>query len=95
MITGRDREFENRKFYNIPWRKCTLQDFTKKGMKILESNEQGFKKRFCPDVTPEAEKFYQLKNSYTNETKRISFEIVIHKCQVKPYVGINYCAPDY
>ena len=71
---------------------CSAKDFGNKGLKISESDKIEYNKRLCPDITPEAEKIYQIMHPYTQRTKRISFAIMIFKCQVDP--GVQECAPD-
>jgi hypothetical protein len=61
---------------------------------IPESQKSAYEKRLCPDVTDEADDIYKIMNSYTNQTKRISFSINIFKCQVKKYINLNECASD-
>jgi hypothetical protein len=93
-ITVSERNYGEKKYYNIPWKRCTAQDFIKKGLKLSKYSRFEYEKRLCPDVTTEAEKIYKVMNSYSNQTERTYFAVEIFKCKVNPLIGVNECQSD-
>jgi len=70
------------KLISRPFRKCKLEDIVKTGIKIDEDYKVGIESRLCPD-TDEFIDWYKVKNSYSNQTERNSFQITIRKCNPK------------
>ena len=74
-----------------PFRKCKLDDFVKTGIEIDEDTKLSILHRLCPD-TDEYIDWYKVKNSYSNQTERNSFQITIRKCNPKIE---KICDSDY
>ena len=62
------------RFRNIPFQKCKVSDFTKRGLKIEKGKKPFEPNTICPNVEG-FEDFWKVKNSYQNETERVSFNI--------------------
>ena len=70
---------------NTKFRKCKVSDFRKRRYEGHENdNLLNVHKRICPDMTG-FEKFFKLKNDYSDLKERLSFsvEIVKTKCPEK------------
>ena len=52
---------ENDKYYVSPFKKCTLTDFTKRGLIIDKVNQQEYQNRICPDMEPHKDRL-KVKN---------------------------------
>ena len=62
------------------FRNCEMQDFHNKRYFPAEKGEmENLQLRLCPSMDVMKD-YIQIKNSYTNQTERVSFSIEISKC---------------
>ena len=61
-------------YRNIPFSKCKREDFIRRGLKIEEGKNPFERNTICPNLDG-VEDFWKLKNSYQNDTERVSFNI--------------------
>jgi hypothetical protein len=50
--------------YTYPMRRCNINDFKSRGLKIDQNFERSVKYRLCPDITEENSKHLEIKNLY-------------------------------
>ena len=60
-------------------RPCTYEDFESRGAKMTQVFRDTVGQRLCPDIEKD-DKFYQVRNAYSNSTLRNSFSVEIMKC---------------
>ena len=80
-------------YYKLPFRKCSVKDFEKRGYLIDPDETKAYEKRLCPDVAFGKDIVYKIMNGYSNRKKRINFSIDIFKCKEKEFFG-NTCKND-
>ena len=61
-------------------RKCTINDFSSRGVKITPAFSKSISKRVCPNIVKEDHEMYKIRNDYSNETLRNSFSVEILTC---------------
>ena len=92
-LTLRDRVNGTETFHKLPFRKCTVDDFLKKGLIIPDEQRGAYNLRLCPDTHTLHSQIYKILNGYSNRMKRVSFSVDIYKCEEKKFIG-NKCKDD-
>ena len=77
----RDHKSNSDSDYASFLRKCSFEDFQKRGVEIKfkEISAMTFNNSFCPDMKKLGD-LMQLKNGWLNNHDRISFSVQITKC---------------
>lgn len=57
-LTLRDRDNGKQTFHKIPFRKCTIDDFSSRGLHFDPDNKNALKLRLCPAVDAYHQEFY-------------------------------------
>ena len=60
-------------------RNCRLDDFSKNGVLVPEDTAELYLERLCID-SEEMKDYLKLKNNYAETKDRISFALVVYKC---------------
>ena len=89
-LVVRKRIVDENIYYNYPFRRCTIEDFKKRGLKAHEKLLNQYTKRFCPELGSGNDE-YQVKNLYDNENERVSFSVEIYRCDRSKHS----CVPEY
>ena len=72
------------KYYKIPYKRCTKEDFISSGITVPIG---AF---LCPNITKEYKDLFTIMNDYSNTDLRKSFSIDVFTCKEKPYMN-NKC----
>ena len=92
-LTLRNRDNGIETFHKLPFRKCTVDDFERRDLKIDPNQRDALTYKMCPDVNDEIKEIYMILNGYSNRKKRVSFSIDIYKCEENK-VFKNTCKSD-
>ena len=68
------------KFYKVPFVKCKIENFTKRGVKMPKNWKERYDQRLCPDEDKLQQYEWAVKNQYANKNDRISFSVDVIKC---------------
>ena len=79
------KDGKNTYYVKTPFRRCTVEDYTSRGVARDAPEMNSYVKRFCPDID-KIEDYLQIKNGYNNKDERISFSVEIVKCNDTPSV---------
>jgi len=79
-ITMRERKHYGSQYHRKIMGKCTVEDFTSRGIIVDEMSELPKIVRFCPHVDVNNEPFFKIKNAYNNDKLRNSFSVEILTC---------------
>ena len=52
--------------YKIPFRKCQVADFEKRGLVVSKELKGTYEKRLCPDINDENQDLFKVMNGYAN-----------------------------
>ena len=78
-IIVRERRESQSTYIGYPFAPCTIEDFTSNNYEATEQFQKIIPQRICSKV-PADDQNYKIKNSYENETERVSFSIQARVC---------------